>query len=62
MEPTDEAINGIFLPVHFGQTEPLSDELQGGCNSQGGLGIPDLKAEASQQYVASKLTTALCSS
>ena len=48
MEPTDKAINGIFLPVHFGQTEPLPDELQGGCNSQGGLGIPDLKAEAQQ--------------
>ncbi|CAH3171428.1 unnamed protein product [Porites evermanni] len=29
-------------------------------SSQGGLGIPDLKAEASQQYVASKLITALC--
>ncbi|CAH3133649.1 unnamed protein product [Porites lobata] len=28
VEPTDEAINGIFLPVHFGQTEPLPDELQ----------------------------------
>ena len=30
--------------------------------SQGGLGIPDLKSEASQQYVASKLITAPCSS
>ena len=28
VEPTDEAIKGIFLPVHFGQTEPLPDELQ----------------------------------
>ena len=28
VEPTDDAINGIFLPVHFGQTEPLPDELQ----------------------------------
>ena len=28
VEPTDEAINSIFLPVHFGQTEPLPDELQ----------------------------------
>ena len=28
VEPTDKAINGIFLPVHFGQTEPLPDELQ----------------------------------
>ncbi|CAH3148407.1 unnamed protein product, partial [Porites lobata] len=30
--------------------------------SKGGLGIPDPKAQASQQYVASKLITASCSS
>ena len=28
VEPTDEAINDIFLPVLFGQTEPLPDELR----------------------------------
>ena len=28
VEPTDEAINVFFLPVHFGQMEPLPDELQ----------------------------------
>ena len=40
----------------FGQTEPLPDELQSCKNySQGGLGKPNLKAEASQQYVALKL-------
>ena len=58
VEPTDEAINSIFLPVHFGQTEPIPDELQ----ELGGLGIPDLKPEASQQHVSSKLITAACNS
>ena len=28
VEPTDEVINVFFLPVHFGQMEPLPDELQ----------------------------------
>ena len=60
MEPTDEAINGFFLPVHFGEMEPLPDELQELFTR--GLGIPDLKAEVSQQYVASKLIKAPCSS
>ena len=27
MEPIEEAINDIFLPVLFRQTEPLPDEL-----------------------------------
>ena len=60
MEPTDEVINAFFLPVHFGETETLPDELQELFTR--GLAIPDLKAEASQQYVASKLITAPCSS
>ena len=28
VEPTDEAINDIFLPVLFGQTEPHPDEFR----------------------------------
>ena len=61
VEPTDEAINDIFLPILFRQTEPLPDELRELFTlppAQGGLGIPDLKAEVSQQYAASKLIIA----
>ena len=62
MEPIEEAINDIFLPVLFRQTEPLPDELRKlfalPPPTQGGLGIPDLKAEVSQQYAASKLIIA----
>ena len=61
-EPIDEAINdSFFLPVLFRQTEPLPDELRELFTlppAQGGLGIPDLKAEVSQQYAASKLIIA----
>ena len=62
MEPIEEAINDIFLPVLFRQTEPLPDELRelfALPPAQGCLGIPDLKAEVSQQYAASKLIIAL---
>lgn len=58
MEPVDEAINDNFLPVVLGQTEPLPEELRELFTlppAQGGLGIQDMKAEASQQYAASKL-------
>ena len=61
VEPIDEAINDIFLPVLFRQTEPLPDELRklfALPPAQGGLGIPDLKAEVSQQYAASNLIIA----
>ena len=62
VEPIDEVINDIFLPVLFCQTEPLPDELQEPfpiAPAQGALGIPYLKAETSQQYAASKLIRAL---
>ena len=62
VEPTDEAINDIFFPDLFRQTEPLPDEFRELFTlppAQGGLGIPDLKAEVSQQYAASKLIIAL---
>jgi len=60
VEPIDETINDIFLSVLFGQTESLSGELRELFTlppAQGGLGLPDLKAEAPQQYAASKLIT-----
>ena len=43
VEPIDEAINGIFLPVLFRQSEHLPDELRELFTlppAQGGLGIP----------------------
>ena len=61
VEPIDEAINGIFLPVLFRQSEHLPDELRELFTlppAQGGLGIPDLKAEVSQQYAASNIIIA----
>jgi len=61
VEPIDEAINDIFLPVLFRQTEPLPDELRklfALPPAQRVLGIPDLKDEVSQQYAASKLIIA----
>ena len=61
VEPIDEGINDIFLPVLFCQTEPLPDELQEPfpiAPAQGALVIPYLKAETSQQYTASKLIRA----
>ena len=50
VEPIDEAINDIFLPVLFRQRKHLLDELRELFTlprAQGGLGIPDLKAEVS---------------
>ena len=61
VEPIDEVINDIFLPVLFCQTEPLPDELQEPfpiAPAQGALVIPYLKAETSKQYTASKLIRA----
>ena len=60
VESVDEAINDIFLPVLFGQTEQLPEELRELFTlppAQGGLDIPDMKAEAPQQYAASKYPT-----
>ena len=57
-----EAIQEIFLPLLFGQEEPLPDEL---CDlvtltpAQGGLGIQDWRSEAPWQYAASKSITTL---
>ena len=60
VEPVDEEINDIFLPVLFGQTEPLPEELRELFTlppAQGGLDIQRI-AEAPQQYAASKLIIA----
>ena len=60
VDPVHEALNEILLPQLFGQEELLSSEL---CElvtltpAQGGLGVPNLKIEAPQQYAASKLFT-----
>ena len=57
-DPILEVLNEILLPQLFGQEERLSDEL---CElvtltpAQGGLGVPNLKAEAPLQYAASML-------
>ena len=50
----------MLLPPLFGQTEPLPDELSELVTltpAQGGMGIPNLRVEASQQYTASKSIT-----
>ena len=56
VEPTDEAIKDILLPVLCLQREHLPGELRELFTlppAQEGLGIPDLKAEVSQQYAPS---------
>ena len=61
VEPIDEVINDIFLPVLCRQREHLPDELRELFTlplAQGGLGIPDLKAEVSLQYAASNIMIA----
>ena len=61
VEPIDEVINDMFIPVLFCQMEPLHDELWEPfptAPAKGALGIPYLKAETSQQYTASKLIRA----
>ena len=56
----EAAIHEMFLPLLFGQEEPLSDEL---CDfvtltpARGGLGMSDLRSEAPRQCAASKSIT-----
>ena len=50
-----------FLPSLFGRAEPLPKELKELVNlspAQGGIGIPDLKRESSEQFNASLGITA----
>ena len=61
VDPIQEAIDDLLLPTLFGQTEPLPSDL---CHlltltpAQGGLGVPDLRFEAPQQFAASTSITA----
>ena len=56
--PIQEVIEDLLLPTLFGQSEPLPNEvcrLATLATGQGGLGIPDLRSEAPQQFAASRL-------
>ena len=60
VDPVQEVIEDLLLPTLFGQSEPLPNEvrrLATLATGQGGLGIPDLKSEAPQQFAASRLLT-----
>ena len=60
VDPIQEVIEDLLLRTLFGQSEPLPNEvrrLATLATGQGGLGIPDLKSEAPQQFAASKLIT-----
>ena len=53
VDPIKEVIHTSFLPSLFGQVEPLHEELRELVNlspAQGGIGIPDLKRESSEQF------------
>ena len=61
VDPIQEVIEDLLLPTLFGQSEPLPNEvrrLATLATGQGGLGIPDMKSEAPQQFAASRLITA----
>ena len=61
VDPIEEVIHASFLPTLFGRAEPLPEELKELVNlspAQGGIGIPDLKRESSEQFNASLGITA----
>ena len=61
VDPIQEAIDDLFLPTLFGQTDPLPSDLRQLVTltpTQGGLGVPDLRFEAPQQFAASTAITA----
>ncbi|XP_068723901.1 uncharacterized protein [Montipora capricornis] len=61
VDPIQEAIDDLLLPTLFGQTEPLPSDLRQLVTlspAKGGLGIPDLRFEAPQQFAASTSITA----
>ena len=61
VDPIEEVIHTSFLLSLFGQVEPLPEELKGLVilsTAQGGIGIPDLKRESSEQFNASLDITA----
>ena len=60
VEPIQEVIEDVLLPTLFGQSEPIPNKvhrLAALATGQGGLGIPDLRSEAPQQFAASRLIT-----
>ena len=60
--PIQESIDDLLIPTLFGQTEPLPSGLRQFVTltpAQGGLGVPDLRFEAPQQFAASTSITAL---
>ena len=60
VDPVQEMIEDLLLPTLFGQSEPLPHEVRRLATlvtGQGGLGIPDLRSEAPQQFAASRLLT-----
>ena len=53
MNPIEEVIHTSFLPSLSGRVEPLSKKVKELVNlspAQGGIGIPDLKRESSEQF------------
>ena len=62
VDPIQEVIEDLLLPTLFGQSEPLPNEVRRLATlttGQGGLGIPDLRSEAPQQFAASRLITTM---
>ena len=60
VDPIQEMIEDLLLPTLFDQSEPLPNEVRGLATlatGQGGLGIPDLKSKAPQQFAPSRLIT-----
>ena len=61
VDPIQEVIDYLLLPTLSGQTEPLPSDLRQLVTltpAQGGLGVPDLRFEAPQQFAASTLIMA----
>ena len=61
VDPIEEVIHTSFLPSLLGRVKPLPEELKGLVSlssAQGGIGIPDLKRESSEQFNASLDITA----
>ena len=56
VDPIEEVMHTSIFPSLFGRPDPLPKELKELVNlspAQGGIGIPDLKRESSEQFNAS---------
>ena len=61
VDPIEEVIHTFFFPSLFGRVDLLPEELKRLVSispAQGGIGIPDLKHESSEQFNASLNRTA----